>query len=197
MQSATLMDMLWHVNAKPIGSVRCLSLVVIGVLLLTASSYLMIPLPFSPVPMTMQTTMVFLIGLTYGKRLGAATVVAWLIAGSFSVPVFSYGAHYGVPIFLPTGGYLIGYFLTASLCGYLAEKGWANDCGRLTLTLCFSEIVIYVLGLAQLSRFVKSDVLMVGCYPFLIGDIVKAVLVALLLPPVCRWVRKIKLPSSR
>ncbi|QQS16834.1 MAG: biotin transporter BioY [Neisseriales bacterium] len=190
MYNTTLADMLWHVSAKPLVNARCLLLIAVGVFLLTVSSYLMIPLPFSPVPVTMQTAAVSLIGLTYGRRLGAMTVAAWLIAGSFGMPVFSYGARYGIPIFLPTGGYLIGYFLVANLCGYLAEKGWANDFGRLTFALFLSALLIYIPGLAQLSLFVKGDVFMMGCYPFLIGDIAKAALVIALLPPVCRWIQK-------
>lgn len=193
MQNSVLMDMLFDVNAKPIQASCCLLLVVAGVLLLSASSYMAIYLPYSPVPINMQTLVVLLIGLTYGRRLGASTVGAWLMAGSCGLPVFSYGLHYGVPIFLPTGGYLIGFFMATVLCGYLAEKGWVNSFAKLLLALVASHILIYSLGIAQLSFFVKKDLLALGCYPFLIGDIAKSALIVLLIPPVYRLVQKSKI----
>lgn len=192
MQNSVLMDMLFDVNTKPIQASRCLLLVATGVLLLSVSSYMAIYLPYSPVPVSMQTLVVLLIGLTYGRRLGASTVGAWLIAGSCGLPVFSYGLHYGIPIFLPTGGYLIGFFVATVLCGYLAEKGWANSFAKLVLVLIASHILIYSLGMAQLSLFIKKDLLALGCYPFLIGDISKSALVVLLLPPIYRWAQKSK-----
>lgn len=192
MQNSVLMDMLFDVNAKPIQATRCLLLVATGVLLLSVSSYMAIYLPYSPVPVSTQTLVVLLIALTYGRRLGASTIGAWLIAGSCGLPVFSYGLHYGIPIFLPTGGYLIGFFAATVLCGYLAEKGWANSFGKLILVLIASHILIYSLGIVQLSLFVKKDLLALGCYPFLIGDIAKSALVVLLLPPVYRWAQKSK-----
>ena len=192
MQNSGLMDMLFDVNTKPIQASRCLLLVATGVLLLSVSSYMAIYLPYSPVPINMQTLVVLLIGLTYGRRLGASTVGAWLIAGSCGLPVFSYGLHYGIPIFLPTGGYLIGYFVATVLCGYLAEKGWANSFAKLVLLLITSHILIYSLGIVQLSLFIKKDLLALGCYPFLIGDISKSALVVILLPPIYRWAQKSK-----
>src|SRR5438105_6246866 len=100
-------------------------LVATGVLLLTLSAKIQIPL--WPVPMTMQTYVILVIAMAYGTRLGVATVMAYLIAGAIGLPVFAgtpeKGA--GVPYMLgPTGGYLLGFLVSSFLMGELARRGW-------------------------------------------------------------------------
>lgn len=95
-------------------------LVVLGVALLTLAAKVQVP--FWPVPMTLQTLVVLLIGATYGARLAGVTVGSYLVIGAIGVPVFASGA--GITYMLgPTGGYLIGFLVAAVFLGYLADRG--------------------------------------------------------------------------
>ena len=97
----------------------------IGAVALTVSSYLVIPMV--PVPITMQTLAVTLVGALYGWRLGAATVVIWLLLGAADFPVFAGGAG-GLSQFIgPTGGYLIAFPFGAAATGALVARGWNAD----------------------------------------------------------------------
>ena len=97
------------------------ALVVFGSLLLAVSAQFKIPL--YPVPVTGQTLVVLLIGMTYGPRLGGITMLAYLFEGALGLPVFAGGAA-GVAVFMgPTGGYLFGFLLAGVAMGYLAERG--------------------------------------------------------------------------
>ncbi|MDP7376048.1 MAG: biotin transporter BioY, partial [Alphaproteobacteria bacterium] len=98
--------------------------VLAGIALLTASAH--IKIPFYPVPLTMQTLIVLGIGMTYGVRLGGATLLGYLIAGFIGLPVFASGA--GMAYMMgPTGGYLAGFFAAAVVLGALAERGWTRS----------------------------------------------------------------------
>jgi biotin transport system substrate-specific component len=96
-------------------------LAVIGSILLTISAKIQVP--FWPVPMTMQTLVVLVLGVAYGWRLAGATVLLYLAQGALSLPVFAGGG--GLAYMSgPTGGYLVGFLLAAVAVGWLAERGW-------------------------------------------------------------------------
>src|SRR5262245_60405354 len=106
-------------------------LTVVGVLLLTLSAKIQIPL--WPVPMTMQTYVILVIGMAYGTRLAMLTVFAYLLAGALGLPVFAGTPEkgIGIPYMLgPTGGYLAGFLAATLLMGKLAERGWDRHIGR-------------------------------------------------------------------
>lgn len=152
--------------------------VVIGSLLLALSSQIKVPM--LPVPMTMQTFAVTLVGALYGWRLGAATVVAWLLQGAVGLPVFA-GAVGGAAYFAgPTGGYLLVFPLAAALTGWLAERGWNGSRPGLALVAMLAGNALCLLGgAAWLSVLIGlPKAVAVGVTPFLLGAALKSALAA-------------------
>ncbi|GAA0556480.1 biotin transporter BioY [Rhizomicrobium electricum] len=161
--------------------------VLAGTGILTASSYIQVP--FYPVPMTMQTLAVTLVGAVLGWRLGAATVVAWLLAAAAGLPVLAGDHLTGPAVFIgPTAGYLLAFPLMAALTGFLAERGWT---GKRPL-LAFASMVAgnglcLVLGTAWLSVLVGPEkAIALGMLPFLAGGLVKSALAAAFLKAIGR-----------
>jgi len=155
--------------------------VILGTAVLALSSY--IEVPMIPVPMTMQTLAVTVIGALYGWRLGAFTVVVWLIEGAVGLPVLAGGAG-GLWHFAgPTAGYLVSFPLSAALVGWLAEHGWN---GR-RIVLAFAAMLLgnalcLVLGAAWLAVLVGvPKAMLAGVMPFALGGIVKSALGAAML----------------
>lgn len=153
------------------------AVVALGTLFLAASSW--VEVPMLPVPMTMQTFAVTLIGALYGGRLGAITVLAWLGEGLVGMPVLAGGAG-GVAHFAgPTAGYLFAFPLAAALVGWLAERGWT---GRGNLLRSFGAMLlgnafILVTGGAWLAAMIGIDnAITYGVAPFVLGAIVKSAL---------------------
>ncbi len=157
------------------GWVRSVVLVLAASLVLTLSAK--IEVPFWPVPVTMQSLAVLMIGLAYGSRLGAAAVLAYLAEGAAGLPVFA-GAAAG-PAYLagPTGGYLIGFALAAFCVGWMVERGWVRGAAGATLALTVGHVVLFVPGtiwLAALLGWPKGIAL--GVTPFIFGTVVKTAL---------------------
>ncbi len=176
----TLLDAIWRDRTL----LRNVALIIAGSLLLTLSAK--IKVPFYPVPMTMQTLAVMLIGFTFGWRMAGATVLFYLDQGAFGLPVFAGTPEKGIGLAYmmgPTGGYLLGFVLAAVLCGWLAERGWDRSPLRLVAAMILANGVIYLLGVAWLGSVVGWDkpVLAWGMIPFLYGDLLKIVLGAGLL----------------
>jgi len=158
-------------------------LVTVGSLFIAACAQLAIPLPFTPVPITGQSFAVLLIGIFFGSRLGAATVLAYLAEGAAGLPFFAEGTG-GVGVFAgPTGGYLIGFVFASYCAGFLAEKEWDRKVWTAGLAMFLSSFVIFAFGVAWLSSFIGfGKALEFGFFPFLPGDVFKTVVAALLLP---------------
>ena len=153
-----------------------------------------ITLPLFPVPMTLQTFAVFLIGLTYGWRLGGVTVALYLLEGALGLPVFA-GGKGGLIVFMgPTAGYLVGFFVAATACGWFAERGFDRSYFKLFVSLLVGNILLYAPGLLWLGNLIGWDkpVLEYGLYPFILGDILKIAMVVLLLPTVWKIVNRLK-----
>ena len=150
---------------------------VIGFSLLTAlMAKIAIPLPFTPVPITGQTFAVLLTGALLGSRLGAATMLAYILEGTAGLPVFARATP-------ASYGYLAGFVAAAFIVGWLAERGWSRDVLRSITAMLAGEVAIYVFGLAWLSRYVGwGQVLALGFFPFLIGDAIKLIAAALIVP---------------
>jgi len=143
-----------------------------------------IQVPFYPVPMTMQTFGILLVGTAYGWRLGGATLALYLAEGAAGIPVFAgFAAGPGV-LAGGTGGYLFGFIATAALCGWLAERGWDRHVLSTAVAMFIGNALMYVPGLLWLGMLFGWDkpILEWGLTPFILGDLTKLALAACLLP---------------
>jgi len=172
----TLVSVLWS-SAAGAGWLRAAALALVGSLLLTASAKVQVP--FWPVPMTMQTFAVLIIGMAYGPRLGVATVALYLAQGALGLPVFA-GTAAGVPYMAGlTGGYLAGFMAAAVVLGVLARRGW--DRGLLSGLAAFviGDVVLFACGMAWLSVLAGFETAVhAGLLPFLPGEALKIALAA-------------------
>ncbi|MGE0008866.1 MAG: biotin transporter BioY, partial [Parvibaculaceae bacterium] len=122
-------------------------------------------------------------GGAFGMRLGAATVALYLLEGTLGLPVFQ-GFSTGPAVMMgPTGGYLVGFVLAAALVGWFAERGLDRRVLAMFGVMMLGAAVLYVPGLLWLANYTGYDkVLELGLYPFLWGDLLKAVLAAVAFP---------------
>ncbi|RWP15523.1 MAG: biotin transporter BioY [Mesorhizobium sp.] len=153
----------------------------LGTVFLALASY--IEVPMVPVPVTMQTFAVTLIGAVYGWRLGAATIVAWLVEGAIGLPVLSGGAAGAHHFVGPTAGYLFAFPVVGALTGWLAERGWNGNRPWLAfVSMLLGNALCLVLGAAWLSIAIGIEQAIVhGVTPFLIGGALKSALAAVTL----------------
>ena len=160
-------------------------------MLLVASSYLAITVPFSPVPITGQTFGVLLVAMALGRIRGTAVVLAYLAEGAAGLPVFA-GGSAGIGTFVgPTGGYLVGFAAAAWVVGWLAERGWDRSYLRSIIAMTVGTAIIFALGLIQLSLYLPSAGLAAaGLTPFLPGAAIKISLAAVLLPSIWKMTHR-------
>jgi biotin transport system substrate-specific component len=158
---------------------RNVALAILGSAVVAIAAQINIPLPV--VPLTMQTLAVLAIGAAYGARLGAATLALYAIEGAAGLPVFAQMKAGAGVIAGPTGGYIIGFILAAALVGYLAEQGWSRSIPKMIVASLLGAIVLYIPGLVWLHQFANgwAQTFEWGVTPFIVGDIVKAILAAL------------------
>ena len=159
---------------------KSILVVLVGSILLTISAK--IKIPFYPVPMTMQTFVVLFLGISFGYKIGIATVGLYLIEGIFGLPVFSNSPEKGIGIVYftgPTMGYLIGFSLATFLAGYLDLK---TNIVSIFLKLIVSVSVIYILGLIWLGILIGWDkpIFQLGAAPFLLAELFKILILTLL-----------------
>lgn len=178
----TLIDTLWPETAAP--ALRWAALALIGSLLLTASAKAQFPM--WPVPMTMQSFVVLVIGMAYGARLGAATVAVYLMQGALGLPVFAGTPEKGIGLAYmagPTGGYLMGFLLAAAAVGWLAERGWDRNLARSVAAMTIGTVLLFAPGVAWLAMLVGWEKAIAGgLTPFLLGSVLKLALAATVLP---------------
>ena len=190
----TLAETLWQSDN---GLARNVVLAVVGSLALWASAKIQVP--FYPIPITMQTFVVLVIGMTFGWRLGGATFALYLAEGAMGLPVFAGTPEKGLGLAYligPTGGYLLGMLLATVVVGWLAQRGWDRRILTTAAAMLIGTAVIYLPGLAWLGSVVgwEKPILSFGLIPFIPGDIAKMVLAALVLPAV--WKLLGKTPKS-
>ena len=167
---------------------KSIFLVLSGVIFLSIMSQLIIPLYFTPVPISLGSFGVILIALLYGRKLGTVTVLSYVAAGSLGAPIFA-GFKAG-SLFSPTGGYILGYIAAALILGFLSDKGIAKSYVKTFLSLLLASAVILVLGALVLILFVPSkNIFMIGVLPFLPGDMLKVVAAALLFPRLWKFIK--------
>jgi|SRR5437763_2968715 biotin transport system substrate-specific component len=163
---------------------RLAVLALLGSLALTLSAKLQVP--FYPVPMTMQSLVVLLIGLAFGWRLGTATVLLYLAEGLVGLPVFAGTPEKGIGLAYmvgPTGGYLVGFIFGAAFLGWLAERGWDRSPWRTALALSLGHALLFAPGVAWLAFLIGwPKAVAFGLTPFLWGSLVKTALGAALVP---------------
>lgn len=162
----------------------------IGANLIAAFAQITIPLPY--VSITGQTLALLVVGFSLGRKAATAAVALYLLEGLMGLPVFSGGKTGLATILGPSGGYLLSYLPAAFLLGYFSDKGVLKSFWKSAIVALLASVVIYTFGLVQLSLFVPADkVLAVGLYPFILGDIVKALLASALVMPAYRFFSKL------
>lgn len=154
-------------------------LILAGSALVALSAQVVVPLPWTPVPITGQTFGVLFVGALLGSRRGALALAAYLLEGAAGLPVFAGGGATVAWLLGPTAGYLWSYPLAAWLTGRLAERGWDRRPATAALALGAGNGVIYAVGLPWLALFVGAErVLAAGLLPFVPGDLVKIAVAA-------------------
>lgn len=151
--------------------------------LIAVGAYIKIPIPFSPVPITLQVFFIFLAGAMLGARWGTLSVIVYLLLGIIGLPVFSGGTS-GLGILLgPTGGYLIGFALAAFLIGILSEKKGTSSILLNAAFMLAGLCAIYVVGtsyLAYAANISIENAIKLGILPFLPADLLKVAIASVI-----------------
>ncbi|CAA9327520.1 MAG: Substrate-specific component BioY of biotin ECF transporter [uncultured Friedmanniella sp.] len=166
----------------PGGVARSVALVVGGAAFVGLSAQVFIPLPFTPVPLSLQTFSVLLVGAVLGSRRGVASMALYLLAGAAGVPWF---AQQQSGWAFASFGYVVGFVIAAYLVGRLAERGADRTVPRSVGLMVLGNLAIYAVGVPGLVLITGMGIgqaLLVGVVPFLIGDALKIALAAGLLP---------------
>ena len=144
-----------------------------------------VAVPLYPVPITGQTLAVLLVGATLGAARGAISLALYAVLGVVGLPVFSDYAS-GVDVVLgPTGGYIVGFIVSAALVGWLSERAWERQILKALATFAAGTLVVFAVGLPWLAVALGLDLMQTlngGLFPFLIGGAIKALIAAGLLP---------------
>lgn len=186
-QSRPLIDTLVPV---PAAALRVPLQLTLGVLLMALLAQLRVEL--GPVPITGQTLGVLLIGAAFGSRLGALTLLCYLMVGGLGLGVFAGGGAGWSHLSGTTAGYLVSYPFVAALVGYLAQRGLTRSFGSTALVMLLGNVLIYLPGLVWLYLFASTYApagvspltwtLQAGLFPFIPGDVLKLLFAAALLP---------------
>ena len=167
-------------NIKNFSLIKDLVLVLVFAILTGLSAQIKVEI--GTVPITMQTFVVLLSGVLLGSKKGALSQISYLFMGLVGFPWFAKGGGVGY-FFSPTFGYILGFISASYLVGLLIEKGWAKEIKKSILILLVGETAIYLFGLSWLSSFVGFNrVLILGFYPFVLGDFLKLLLIIPFLP---------------
>ena len=190
----TLAKALWPANSVNARVARNVLLALVGTLALTISAKVQIP--FWPVPMTMQTFVVLVMGMAYGTRLGVATMALYLLEGALGLPVFAGTPEKGIGLGYmmgPTGGYLLGFVAGAWLCGWLAERGFDRSPVKTLLAMSLGHALIFVCGVAWLAQLIGFEkAFATGVVPFRAATIAKTLLGVATLPLAWKWIGRLK-----
>jgi len=167
-------------------------LVIAASLVTAAAAQVEIRLPWTPVPITGQTFAVLLSGTVLGARRAFLGQCLYLLEGALGLPFFAGGAAGVAKLLGPTGGYLIAFPFAAAMTGAFAEHALDRTPVRMFLIMIAGSVVIFGLGLGQLSRFLPgSSLLASGLLPFVPGDLIKAALAAAVFPGAWKLVNRL------
>ena len=172
------MDLTKQISQSQI--IKLLAIIFFGSILLAVSAK--VKIPFYPVPMTMQTFIVLLLGVSFGYKIGLATIILYLMEGIIGLPVFSNSPERGVGFAYftgPTMGYLIGFLSACFLASFVKKN---DNYFVIFLKLILSVSTIYILGVLWLGTIIGWDkpILSLGVYPFLLAEIFKILILTLL-----------------
>ena len=177
-------------DAIPTAWVRNIALVVGAAAFVALCAQIAIPLPFTPVPLTLQTFAVVLSAGVLGSWRGAAAMLLYAIVGSLGAPIFFLGSSgFGGVTF----GYVIGFIVGAWVVGRIAERGATRTFWRAVGLMVLGNVIVYVFGTTWLAVSLQWDAataITMGVLPFLVGDAIKILVAAGLLPAAWRLVRK-------
>ncbi len=169
--------------------IKYLLTIFLGSILITISAK--IKIPFYPVPMTMQTFVVILMGVTFGWKIGVATISLYLFEGIIGLPVFAGTPEKGLGLVYftgPTMGYLIGFLFATFIAGYLNLK---TNIVFVFLKLILSVSIIYILGILWLGNLIGWDkpILELGLIPFLLAELFKISLLTILTKKLIKFIK--------
>lgn len=155
--------------------------VLAGTLVLALASQIAVPMV--PVPITMQTFAITMIGALYGWRLAGITILAWLVEAMAGLPVLAGGAGGIAPFFGPTAGYLVAFPIIGALVGWLAERGWTGANVIRSFTAHFAgNILCLAIGGGWLAVLIGAEKgWLLGVAPFILGAFLKSALAAAVL----------------
>ena len=176
-------------RSRNVAFVLDLGLVLAGTAFIYLMTQVVITLePFSPVPITGQTLAVLVVGGGLGLLRGGSSVILYLALGAAGFPRAFAEGNTGIEWLYasaPTGGYLVGFFIAAVLVGYLCERGWDRNFRSAIGAMLLGEIVIFLVGVPWLANAVgvpAGKAMELGLYPFVVGDTIKLLIAAGLLP---------------
>lgn len=159
-------------------------MVVLGIALMAASAQFKVP--FYPVPVSLQTLGVFIIGASYGWRLAGITMLGYIALGAVGAPVFASATG----LYGPTAGFIVGFFLAAVVIGFLAERGFDRNPVTAIIAMFVGSVFVFVPGLIVLNMYFPGKALEFGLYPFVYGELFKMAVAAGLLPALWALLKK-------
>jgi biotin transport system substrate-specific component len=163
-----------------------------GAALIALAAQVSFSLPFTPVPLTLQTFAVAATAASLGLRTGAASSLLYVAAGLVGLPVYADASSGWHALSGASGGYLIGFIGCALVVGWCGDRGWTSSFSSTVGAMLLGETVIYCFGLLWLRHVLHTPLertLELGLYPFVVGDLLKVYAAAAVLPPTDRWVR--------
>lgn len=185
----TLADLVPLPRIAPVA--RDVLLVLAGAALTAVAAQVAVTMPWSPVPYTLQTGAVLLVGTALGVRRGGAAIALYVLAGALGLPVYAEGAAGIGQLLGITGGYLAGFVLAALVVGRLAELGWDRSVPRAAVLMLTGTLLIYAVGVPVLALTTGMDfptAVYRGAGVFLPWDVAKVLVAAAALPLVWRVV---------
>ena len=166
-------------------------LVIAASAIIAIAAQIAIPVPFSPVPLTMQPLAVLLVGVILGSKRGAAAAILYLLEGASGMPVFA--QLHGGAIWLTgfTAGYLWSYPFAAFVAGWFSERNWGSNVARAVAGMLIALAVIYAFGWLWLAALTNARAAFIaGVAPFIVADIVKIAIAATMLPAAQRSITR-------
>ncbi len=167
-------------SEQPSSLLKQAAIVICASAVIAVCARIMLPLPFTPVPLTLANFGVLLVGLTLGSRRGFAAAALYLAWGAMGLPVFASSGPGSIAQMLgPTGGYLWAYPIIAFLAGWIAERGEASFTRNLVGAIV-AEIVLFAAGISWLAIMTHSwrQAAVFGLYPFLLAEVSKVLVAA-------------------
>ncbi|HBQ23535.1 MAG TPA: biotin transporter BioY [Alphaproteobacteria bacterium] len=187
----SILEHLWPADEFVQKALRIAFAALVGSVLLTLSAKIQVP--FLPVPMTLQVLAILMMAASFGRAAAVAAVMLYLVQGAAGVPVFAGTPEKGVGLAYmmgPTGGYLLGFLFMAWMVGGFVDKAKALTRHKMIGVMLLATLVMYVPGVLWLGVLFGFDqpLLAWGVFPFILGDLLKALIAGLTFPMLRRWV---------